>query len=93
MLRNFGNIQNIEYLGSLLKVGRRSSGEIRRWIPPTEILMMKLHTVTNNQKIVLSLVLPVFLYVAETWTLKMANINEVDVAANTENFLVKSTNK
>ncbi|VEN53472.1 unnamed protein product, partial [Callosobruchus maculatus] len=71
-------VQNYVYLGSLIDNSGSCENEIRRRIQQARVAMTKLtkiwrdHNITKatNMSLVQSLVLSIFLYASETWTVK-----------------------
>lgn len=85
-LNDIAMVEEINYLGAIINRDGNSSIEIQRRIVLAKTTMTKLHkvwkdkqiTTKTKRKLVETLVLPIALYGAETWTLKAIDITKLD---------------
>jgi hypothetical protein len=85
-LTDVESVQEFVYLGSKLCNDGRCEGEIRRRIAMAKSAMTKLSkiwkdrsiTIATKARLVRALVFPIFLYGAETWTIKARDQQRVD---------------
>lgn len=83
---NIDTVNNFTYLGSLISNGGGSSDEIKRRSSLAKEAMSRLTnirrsheiTLTTKMRLVKSLVLPIFLYESECWSLKETDKRKID---------------